>query len=132
MFENTCTLPLSSDIFAQATQSTLPVFVVGLASGHVQAYKLPSFDSAANSDNDADESHHSQNGYGTVDEIWSTRRHKGSCRTLSFSPDGTTIYSAGGDGIVKAAVTETGRVVGKCALPIVKYGYSISKPFQGT
>ncbi|KAI9662664.1 MAG: WD repeat-containing protein jip5 [Alyxoria varia] len=56
-------------------------------------------------------------GYGTIETIWRTRRHKGCCRALAFSNDGSTLFSAGTDGLVKAASAETGRVIGKVALP---------------
>jgi len=53
-----------------------------------------------------------------VETLWTTKRHQGSCRTLCLSGDGATLYSAGTDGIVKAADMETGRVVGKIAVPL--------------
>merc|ERR1711939_1189133 len=42
MFDTICTLPLQSDLFAQVIHPSEPLFAVGLSSGHVQAYKLPS------------------------------------------------------------------------------------------
>lgn len=60
----------------------------------------------------------SEDGFGTVGTVWRTRRHKGSCRTLAFSEDGNTLYSAGTDGLIKVAETETGRVSAKISLPI--------------
>jgi hypothetical protein len=39
---------------------------------------------------------------------------------LSFAIDGQTLYSAGADGIVKAAKVETGVVENKIAIPLGK------------
>jgi hypothetical protein len=136
MFDTICTLPLSSDLFAQALHPSLPVLVAGLSSGHVQAYRLPPAPiSTDTSDSDEKEddagvvqlpgsrprrlsSAASENGLGEVETAWRTRRHpKGSCRGLGFSPDGEILYSAGTDGLLKGAFTETGRVCSKVAIP---------------
>jgi len=136
MFDNICSLPLSSDLFAQAIHPTEPIFSVGLSGGHVQTYRLPpkgadlapatGYIGAA--DNGGRKTNltvrgrrSSEDGFGTVGTVWRTRRHKGSCRTLAFSDDGNTLFSAGTDGLLKAAETETGRVSAKLALPL--YGY---------
>lgn len=58
--------------------------------------------------------------------MWTTRRHKGSCRCLGFGVDGETLYSAGTDGLVKAANSETGKVTNKIAIPLEKDGYDES------
>ncbi|MCJ1397165.1 WD repeat-containing protein jip5 [Xylographa trunciseda] len=110
MFDTICTLPLHSDLFAQAIHPTAPLLAVGLASGHVQTYRLPPTTSSPT---------HSppRNGCGTIETSWRTKRHKGSCRSLAFSPDGDVLFSAGTDGIVKAARTETGRVDAKIGVP---------------
>jgi hypothetical protein len=45
---------------------------------------------------------------------------------LGFGTDGQTLYSAGTDGIVKAAKTETGQVENKIVIPYEKDGYGSS------
>ena len=167
LFDIVCTLPLSSDLITLAAHPKEPVFVVGLASGHIQAFRLPDAPSSPSKDStneptngDATESskrrslnepasvkfsdkitntpqkRHDKdgeprrssllrtsdsptppNGYGMIETQWKTRRHKGSCRALAFSADGKTLFSAGTDGIIKAADSATGRVVGKALIP---------------
>lgn len=135
-FDNICTLPLPSDLFCQALHPTLPILTVGLASGHVLTYRLPSTEEDASiapqqetrrgSINGTSSilsqrrrsSTASENGLGSIDTIWKTRRHKGSCRALAYSPDGNIGYSGGTDGLIKAFEAETGRVVSKIALPL--------------
>ena len=104
MFDTLCTYPLTSDLFAQAIHPVSPLIVLGLASGHVQLNRLPTSPGL-------------KTGHGTIETAWRTRRHKGSCRTLAFDHDGSLIFSAGTDGIVKVADTETGKVVSKIAVP---------------
>jgi WD40 repeat protein len=120
MFDTVCTLPLSSDLFTQAIHPKEPVVSVGLAAGHVQTFRLPSEES--DSDDDASTSS-SRNGKGHIDTMWRTRRHKGSCRCLVFSVDGEMLYSAGTDGLVKMAKSESGQVENKIAIPLEKNGY---------
>ncbi|EON62456.1 hypothetical protein W97_01678 [Coniosporium apollinis CBS 100218] len=114
MFDTVCSLPLTSDLFAQAIHPTEPLFAVGLAAGHVQTYRLPTVASDGSSDGDAQAS---DNGTGCVDTLWRTRRHKGSCRCLSWSHDGGALFSAGTDGLVKSADAMTGQVTAKVAIP---------------
>jgi WD40 repeat protein len=113
MFENICALPVEDDIFVQAIHPSEPLVAVGLASGHVQTYRLPS----GASDDDNDITLASENGFGTIESIWRTRRHKGSCRTLGYSIDGSQLYSAGTDGMVKIADSTTGWVTAKICVP---------------
>lgn len=116
MFDTICTLPLSSDLFAQAIHPNQPLFSVGLSNGYVETFKLPPVD---NSDHEPPQKkRRGSNGTGIVDTAWKTKRHKGSCRSLAYSIDGRSLYSAGTDGIVKAAETENGRVIGKLAIPL--------------
>ena len=119
MFENVCAIPLDYDLFAQAIHPEEPIVAVGLASGHVQTYRLPG------SGNDSDDAAVPASGYGHIDTVWKTRRHKGSCRTLGFSVDGSQLYSAGTDGIVKVADSTTGRVTAKIAVPLDPYAQTV-------
>lgn len=115
MFEAICTYPLPSDLFSQAIHPTEPLIAVGLASGHVQTFRLPSLPSSNESTNSKASA--LANGCGTIDTIWKTRRHKGSCRSVVYSSDGSKLFSAGTDGLVKMADTNTGKVESKIAVP---------------
>ncbi|KAK6425194.1 WD repeat-containing protein jip5, partial [Oleoguttula sp. CCFEE 5521] len=115
MFESICSLPLSSELFTQAVHPEIPLVAVGLSSGHVATLRLPPVE-------DDGESSTISDGKDIVNTEWRTRRHKGSCRTLAYSVDGRQLYSAGADGLVKAADSETGQVVGKLAIPLPHSG----------
>ncbi|KAL4905353.1 WD repeat-containing protein jip5 [Aspergillus multicolor] len=127
MFDTVCTLPLSADLFTQAIHPSEPVISVGLSTGHVQTFRLPAEEEEENSDDDQASVASSRNGKGHIDTMWRTRRHKGSCRTLTFGVDGEVLYSAGTDGLVKAARAETGVVENKLLIPTAKDG-SIDAP----
>lgn len=88
MFENLCTLPLQSEVFTAALHPTEPLLTVGLSSGHVEMFRLPSPSGSSASSADGDTSVLSD-GKGMVDRLWRTRRHKGSCRCLAYTHDGS-------------------------------------------
>ncbi|GME28958.1 WD repeat containing protein [Neofusicoccum parvum] len=117
MFDTVCNLPLSSDLFAQAVHPTEPLVAVGLSAGHVQTFRLPPVaDDDSSSVDDAAAA--SESGCGQIETAWRTRRHKGSCRSLAYSiDDGAALYSAGTDGLVKAASSATGQVLSKINVP---------------
>ena len=110
MLDTLCSYPLPADLFAQAIHPTSPLIAVGLSGGQVQTFRLPPRDSSD------DRSSPTSNGCGTIDTIWKTRRHKGSCRSLTWSLDGDALFSTGSDGMVKMANAETGVVTGKMAV----------------
>lgn len=119
MFDTICTLPLSSELFAQAVHPREPLVTVGLSSGHVATLKLPPVDDESEPDDvKRSPERRGSNGTDVVDTTWRTKRHKGSCRCLAYSVDGQQLYSAGTDGIVKAADSATGKVIGKVAIPL--------------
>src|SRR3954467_14740678 len=105
MFENICTLPLTSDLFAQALHPTVPLLAVGLSAGHVQTYRLPveRVDNGGG-DGEGDDSGGGGGEFGKVDVRWRTRRHKGSCRCLGFAIGGD-----GGFGTFLLASSGSGR-----------------------
>lgn len=136
-FDNICTLPLPTDVFAAVVHPSKPIITVGLASGHVIAYGLPPVDTEETAEQDTQprresfnctnsilsqrrrSSSASENGLGSIETIWKTRRHKGSCRALAYNHAGSICFSAGTDGLVKAFRSESGKVVSKVALPAV-------------
>ncbi|RFU33791.1 hypothetical protein B7463_g2537, partial [Scytalidium lignicola] len=118
MLENICTLPLSAELFTQALHPSEPILAVGLSSGHVQTFRLPTVSGSSSDDEDGDgDTSVLSTGTSTTDTEWRTRRHKGSCRTLAYSHDGEVLYSAGTDGVIKAATSATGQVTAKFAIP---------------
>lgn len=120
MFDTVCTLPLSSELFAQCMHPIEPLLAVGLSSGHVATLKLPAVQDEDEEDDEdvTGPAAAAVTGRGSIDTAWRTRRHQGSCRSLGFSHDGRALFSAGTDGIVKVADTQTGKVISKIAVPL--------------
>ncbi|KAH6667064.1 WD repeat-containing protein [Plectosphaerella plurivora] len=112
MFENLCTLPLSAEVFATALHPTEPLLTVGLSSGHVQTFSLPPV--ATNSKRRGA----AENGKGMIATLWQTKRHRGSCRTLAYNLDGSALYSAGTDALIKQFSPHDGRVISKATVPL--------------
>ena len=109
MFQNDCTLPLPGDLFCQAVHPKEPLLAVGLSTGQVECYRLPPLAPSPSSD--------SSDGKGLIGTAWKTRRHKGSCRALAYSPEeGSHCFSAGTDAILKQFSPETGQVISKVAI----------------
>lgn len=125
MFESICALPLSGELFTQAVHPSEPLIAVGLSSGHVSTLKLPPVDEDGTP---VSSGRRGSNGTDMVETAWRTRRHQGSCRNVAYSVDGRQLYSAGTDGLVKAADSETGRVVGKLAIPMPLGSAEIDAP----
>ena len=126
-----CNYPLPSDLFAQSIHPSEPVISVGLATGHVRTFRLPSthLEPAPPVTGNGSSTHagsrrlssSSVNGCATIETQWQTRRHKGSCRALIFSADGTKLFSTGMDGLVKIASAETGAVQTKLIVNAGQY-----------
>ncbi|KAF5665142.1 WD repeat-containing protein [Fusarium heterosporum] len=109
MFENTLTLPLDEDVFATALHPSEPLLTVGLSNGHVETFRLPPGPDETGAD--------ALSGKGIASSIWQTRRHKGSCRSLVYAHDGSAVYSAGTDALVKHFEPITGQVISKFLIP---------------
>jgi len=97
MFECLGTFPLSGDLFSQAIHPKSPLVAIGLSNGKVEIVQPEEGAS--------------------IKTLWKTQRHKGSVRSLAFSYDGSSLFSAGTDGIVKVADSTNGQVSAKFAIP---------------
>lgn len=92
-------LKFKDPIFGISFHPEEPRFVVGASTGEVTAYKY-SVDPETGACN-------------VPEVVWTTKRHKGSCRALVYSEDGTSIYSVGSDGVIKRADSVSGKVRAK-------------------
>lgn len=83
-------------LFALSFNPVAQSYVTGLSNGTVTAYRVNAGDGDA-----------------TPEQLWTTKRHKGSCRALIHDHSGEYIFSAGSDGVIKKAYSETGKVCAK-------------------
>ncbi|CAM9014601.1 unnamed protein product [Wickerhamomyces anomalus] len=51
-----------------------------------------------------------------VKQLWKTKRHKGSVRSICFNAEGDEIYTVGSDNVIKRADSLTGKVIKKCEI----------------
>lgn len=86
----------SDPLFAVSFSPVQQVYTTGLSNGTVSTYRLEA-------DAQTFQPH----------QVWTTRRHKGSCRALIYDHSGEYIFSAGNEGIIKKAHTESGKVCAK-------------------
>ncbi|KAK9453887.1 WD40-repeat-containing domain protein [Dipodascopsis uninucleata] len=113
-------------VFWTAVHPSKPVVASGLSTGHVYVNKYAmdaESDNESNSGDDSDEDDEIKDAenYTVIkaqkskskERLWSTKRHKGSCRVLMFDEKGDYIYSAGTDKVIKQASSDTGRVTAK-------------------
>lgn len=87
MLENLCTLPLQADVFAAVLHPSEPLLTVGLSSGHVETFRLPSTGLQGYAPG-GQSAKPLSDGKAVLFTEWRTRRHKGSCRCLAYGLDG--------------------------------------------
>ena len=130
-------------LFTTAAHPTEPILISGLGTGDIFAYRYDldklrdchekrKFENLQRSLKNSEDSNRgaSRKDWSTVDDhadakvegivtLWKTRRHKGSCRSVTFDPLesslGAYVFSVGKDHIIKKAQTETGKVVSKAS-----------------
>lgn len=103
------TLEPEDPIFAASFHPDKAQFVVGFATGNVTAFSYTYEDQPK--------------------ELWSTKRHKSSCRVIGYTQDGDYVFSAGTDRVIKKADSQTGKVVAKCALDSDPSAMAINSEF---
>lgn len=77
-------------LFSLAFHPSAPYYVKGMSTGRVTATKY-----------DQD---------GNLEDLWTTKRHKGSCRGIVYNYEGDSVYTVGTDRVVKKANAMTGVV----------------------
>ncbi|KAK9479782.1 WD40-repeat-containing domain protein [Lipomyces japonicus] len=114
------TISFSDTIFCSSVHPSKALLATGLSTGHVfmQRYAPDDEDNGEHEidDSDNDEDFNEQEKevkLFDVKRMWKTRRHKGSCRALTFDENGNVLYSVGSDSVLKQASAETGRVIAK-------------------
>lgn len=123
-------------LFTSVSHPTEPIIVTGSATGRVQAYRYnkdelrevrKDFDGVPYVISNLQKDDFLED---TIDLAWSTKRHKGSCRSLCFDlqSNGEKLYSIGSDGVVKMSDVKTGKVLSKYTNEEAKFTKCISPP----
>lgn len=79
-------------LFGVAFHPSAAEFIVGLADGTVSGYEYSGAE---------------------YKQVWTTKRHEGSCRAVAYTEDGKLAASAGSEGIIKLFDAKNGKVVKK-------------------
>jgi WD repeat-containing protein 55 len=98
-------LELPSEVFDIALHPTRPILATALLSGHVSRYNCSYFVLIQHS--------YSYQRGAEPTKAWHTKRHKGSCRGVEFSPSGQVLVSVGKEGGIKVADSLNGQVYRK-------------------
>lgn len=103
-------LEFEDPLFCAAFHPEKNEFVLGLATGTVSAYSY------------------------TLDGqdpkvIWTTKRHKSSCRSIGYTQDGEYVISAGSDNMIKKALSGSGKVRAKAKLDVSPSAIAINEAY---
>lgn len=82
---------VSDSLFSLAFHPSAPYYIKGFSNGRVTATKY------------SEET-------GKLEDIWTTKRHKGSCRSIVYDYSGEHVYTVGTDQVIKKAASLTGVV----------------------
>lgn len=103
-------LEFDDPLFCAAFHPEKNEFVLGFATGTVSAYRYTT---------------DGQN----PEVIWSTKRHKSSCRSIGYTQDGEYVISAGSDNVIKKALSGSGKVRSKAKLDVSPSAMAINEAY---
>lgn len=103
-------LEFDDPLFCAAFHPEKNEFVLGFATGTVTCYK------------------YERNGQ-DPSILWTTKRHKSSCRSIGYTQDGKYIISAGSDNIIKKADSSTGKVKAKTKVEVSPSAMAINEAY---